>query len=493
MAKRLEKSIFDKLFNNKLLGKRKLGLPLKYNHEVVQVNKGGRFFDKVFFPKSKLDKLIGDIYERCLPGIQYLFWNEHVYWAREYGYTLQERLYHTWFRSPNVQLHAMAQTIHPWGYLEGQRRDAFIRRVHTMLPGIQAPDWAQQNRRAHDMDYNSIDVPLQAMEDVIKEATPTQHINYYQYFAFQQFFNQRNQVGYSAQRLFYNEDLRGDYYRNGYLTKNDKQIIHSWYANSQADSQVDRINNMSETERADFEKNLERWNKNIEQFFPETKNYISNPVVHKYKEEYYERNMFDIRSAIFTSKWLETVEKFSGEEIQKIHEFFLNDNTEAFFTQENADEEAKPTELYTKFVTLLDFPDISKLDRFTTYTPEQQFYDAMDKNWQINFNTVDRYRALYIGFIKNNPNSEAGSLVAEELYNPLFKKLLFEKFRFNVPEDQSHVVKALENGSSIEDLSAIAKGARENVALASTEVLKKMVDSQVRKIVRTFTWKGVPQ
>ena len=76
---------------------------------------------------------------------------------------------------------------------------------------------------------------------------------------------------------------------------------------------------------------------------------IHNPIMHKFDEPYYERNMQDIRSSIFTSKWIELVDKFTQEEIQDIHEFFLNDKTEVFFKLSGHSEEVKEAEK-TEFV-----------------------------------------------------------------------------------------------------------------------------------------------
>ena len=77
-----------------------------------------RVIDMLYYPKSKFDKFVGDVYERCLPGFKFFFWNEHVYWARDYGYTLGEKMYHSFGRNPQIKLFAMAQQIHPWGWLE---------------------------------------------------------------------------------------------------------------------------------------------------------------------------------------------------------------------------------------------------------------------------------------------------------------------------------------------------------------------------------------
>lgn len=492
MAKRLESTITDTLINSKLLGKRKLGLPIKYRYEKIQYGNAGRFYDMLYFPKSRLDKFLGNIYERIMPGLKFFFWDEKVKLARRDGMTFGERYYHNFRHAPTVQLHAMGQTIHPHGYILAQRKDAMITQTQTLLPGIEIPEWANELRRAHDVDINSISVPQKAMQMVLKEATPTQHLRKSLLFTIQGFvINNYNCFGYSAQRLFYNEELRGDFYQNGYLTEKDKKIIHGWYADAQDDSQVDRVKNMTKEEKEEFDKNCERWDKNFAEFFPEFTKKVHNPILHKYDEPHYERNLNDIRSSIFTSKWIEAINNnsFNSDEIQNIHEFFLNENTSVFFTQALG-EESRPTSLYKKFIDVLGFPDFFKIDRFTTYPPEKQFYDLLDGNWNINFDTVDSYRDRYVQFIKNNPNSESTSLVKEEVYNNLFRVLLSEKYGYKLSQSESYVLKALENGASFKELNEIAKGANENVHITNFEVLNNMVNTQVRKVVSTFNFKG---
>jgi len=490
MAKRIETGIFDRLINAKLLGKRKLGLPTKHYYEVVQ-SRHGRMADILLFPKNRLEKMIGNIYERFMPGMKLLIWNEKVEFARDEGLTIGERMYHYFLHAPAVQMHAMAQTVHPFAYLDLQRRDACIRQTEVLMPGITVPEWANQLKRAHDFDFNSIKIPNNAMDMVLKESTPSPHHRKQLYFAANNMaIHSQHTFGRVGQRLHFNEDLRGDFYQNGYVSESDKKIIHGWYANSQTDSLKDRIDNLSESERAEYEHNVKRWKKNYAEFYPEYQNTIHNPILHKYDEAYYERNMADIRSSIFTSKWIQNISKFSSDEIQSIHEFFLNENTSVFFTQSNVDEEYKPTALWNKFAETLNFPDIFKIDRFIAHAPELQFLDILDKNWGINFNTVDNYRAHYIQLIKNNPDTEGTSLIKEEVYNSLFRHLLKEKYNYNVAQNESFVSKALQEGVSIKELNEIAQSARESVHITSYSVLENMINTQVRKVVKTFNFKA---
>jgi len=501
MSKRLEKGIIDSLINSKFLGKRKLGLPLKYYYETNIMKKNGRFYDMLFFPKTNLEKMLVNTYEKCMPGLKYFFWDEQVKWARHHGWTLGEAFFHNFRHAPNIQLHGMAQLIHPWGWLEGQRRDAFERKVDSLIPGIKVPDWSHETRRVNDLDMNSVRVPIETVQQIYKESTPSQHINRSLYFAAQYFLGQRNVLGFPSQRLFYNEDLRGDFYSNGLKTESDKKIIHGWYADAQQDSFKDRVESMSDTERVEFEKNVDRWDKNWQEFYPELSIKKSNAVLHKYEEAHFERNMQDIRSAIFTKKWVDNSNQFSGDEIQSIYEFFVMENSEAFFTfpanrtiqatlKHNSHDEAQPTELYKKFIKVLNFPDFFKIDRFTTYPPEKQFYDLLDTNWNVDFDTVDSYSSQYIQLIKNSHDSEAASLVKEELFNPHFRSTIKNQYNYNLSETESYVLHAVQNGVSVNELHEVANRSREEVYLTSSIVLDKMINSQVRKVVKTFQWKG---
>lgn len=485
MTKRIERRFIDRLINEKLLKKRQLGLPLKYNFDKPQ--RDSLFIDKLLFPKNKLDRLLANCYERIMPGIQYFIWNDQVRWAREHGYTLAESFYTHFRHAHTITMHAMAQMVHPYGYLNAQKRDQFIRKIAVLLPGIQAPDWAQENRRVYDLDYNSFMIPFEATREVEREATPAPHSNQPTYTVIHNLFENRFNFGLNAQRLFFNEELRGDFYKTRSLSKSEKDIIHGWYGpDSQKDSQKDRLEGLSDEQRAEYNRNLERWTNNFKEFYPEVFNTLKkNRILHKYDEPYYERNMNDIRGSIFTSKWISAAEKnaFNNEDLNRLHEFFVNNNSAALFSfTENGIE---GNETYKKFVSELKFPDILKIDRFISYPPEKQFYDMLDQNWGISFETVDTYKRLYLQMIKDkNTNAEVNALVLEEVYNPLFRKVLSREFNYDLKQTESFCLKALDNGVSIQKLSELAHASSENVAMTSSASLGNMVKSQVREIVK---------
>lgn len=489
MAKRIEKNILDSLINGKLLGKRKLDKAVKYNYDAPRGRTQSTFMDRLYFPKNKFDKLVGNMFERILPGLNYFFYKDEIYYAREHGYTIAEKLYSDFRHLHYKALFAMSQMMHPFGYAEVQRKDAFIRRIYTLMPGIVAPDWAQESKRVPDMDINSLTNFISMKGEVYSESTPHQHFNQTLFTAVQNLANVQWYFGRYAQRMFYNEELRGEIYRYGKLTDSDRNTIHGWYARGQADHQKDRLDGLSEEERQEVLSQKERWDNNFINTFPEYFKEIKyHGVYHKYEEPYFERNMQNIRSSVFTKKWLDALvnKTFSDDEIQEIYHFFLGENIESFFSKnENGEYEGKA--VYNKFVKELEFPDILTLDRLTTYPPEKQFYDLMDNNWGIDFDTVDTYRRHYLNMIKNNSDVSVNKYVIEEVYNPLFRKIMSEHVGDNnIKQTESYTLKAVEKGVSIEELKDISNKSNSNTILTSSAILDKMVNNVVREVVKSL-------
>jgi len=470
--------------NLNLFKKRKLGLAVKYNYDAPTLE--NRFYDRLIFPKNFFDKLVGSVYEKCLPSIQFFIWNDKIRWARESGYTLTENFFHHFRHANSITMHAIGQMLHPYGLLNAQRRDQMIRRTQVLLPGIEIPDWAQETRRVHDLDYESVMAPFKATNEMNRESTPAPHINFSTFTTVHNIFEGRWQLGYSAQRLYFNEELRGDFYRNGLITDNEKKIIHGWYGDSQSGSQKDRIDGLSDNERAEVLKRMDKWTNNFKKYFPDVYDTVkTNKIYHKYEEPYYERNMNDIRGSIFTSKWIDAIERgvFSEDDQRNIQLSLLEGDNSGFFNITH--DSVSGNETYVKFIKEFNLPDVLKLDRISAYPPEKQFIDALDSNWGINFDTVDTYRRLYLQMIKNNnSNSEVNSLVLEEVYNPFFRKVLKNEFKYELKQTESFVLKAIENGATVEKLSLLSNSASESTFISSNANLNRFVYSQIREIVK---------
>ena len=110
----------------------------------------------------------------------------------------------------------------------------------------------------------------------------------------------------------------------------------------------------------------------------------------------------------------------------------------------------------------------------------------LDNNWGINFDAVDSYKKLYLELSKNNEDPKVTGLIKEEVYNPLFRQLLKEKYGYNLSQTESFVVKAVQNGVSSEELNYIASNARENVLVTNTKVLDNMVNTQIREVIKSM-------
>jgi hypothetical protein len=453
----------------------------------------------MYHPKNKLEKFFSLFMERSLPTFQYFVWNPHMRAARESGWTVQEKLFHNFFRINNINYHAYAQAIHPFGYLERQRGDQFIRRVETIIPGMEAPAWAQNWRRAPDFDIESVLNPLLAKDEFSKENTPKPHYNSpnYQHL---HIFNLRYNLGYPAQRLFYNEVVRGDFLK-GYFTKTDLQDIDSWYAGNYNNLEVLRRSHLSPEQLKTRDEEAERWRKNIDEFFPEFRNIKKRPDISKFDEPYYERTVNNIRFSILTGKWINAIERntFTNEEIQNIHHVFLG-RGEGLLWEKNADGNFEGTALYTKLSKTLNFPDVFALNKFTAKIPEKQFLDQLDRNLGINFRTVDAYRnrhIKYINSINKNINNEqvaraVRKFVSEEVYNPLFRQKVVKSFKLSPSSDNDSAVAALLqaniNTETLNNLDQLYQESKDQLAIFSTENQQAFL-SHVRKVVSTFTFK----
>jgi hypothetical protein len=449
------------------------------------------------FPQNKFQKSISYAFERMLPTLTYFSWKPIMEGARASGWTVQERFFFNFFRSPTYHYHIFGQYFHPYGYLERQRADQFIRRVQTILPGCEAPDWAHNNRRVPDFDFDAVDLWNKALMETHRESTPKPHANYPNYFAIGHYYNQRFQLGKWAARLFYNETVKGDSVNTGYYTKIDHEIMDSWYAGG--DNTIHKINRMSEEERQELSKNADRWLKLIDEFFPEFKNiHVKKPVL-KYEEPYFERNMADVRNAVFAEHLLRALQSkaLSENELEELASFFTQQNDSAFWEQDE-DGQYKPTELYLKFVKALNLPNIFKdLNKMSGRLLEDQYNDVCDRNWGINYHTVDAFRNRTLDLLENlNSNkqnynnkelSAIRQLVLEEVYNPFFRSSLNSQYKLKEGDNkQSLVLNALNNGAKYSDLNDLVTNSRDQFSWIMSKSVKEQFDHRMRNVAKTI-------
>jgi len=496
----IEKGIFDRFFNGYLLGKRQLWKPMKYINSVPY--RYNKWLESIIFPRTKFEQVYSNLVESMLPTLQYFMWNPLVASARQGGWTIQEKLYNNYFRNRNIYFHAYAQSLHPWGYLERQRADGFFRRVETMIPGAELPEWAQHSNRVPNFDFESVAKTFESYRSVYEEATPSPHYNTPNYFCIQHFGNQKFFLGYWGQRLFYNEKPTGNLGPTncGTVTKEDLELMNNWYG-SDRNNTHERLKLMSESERERFHKQTERWNKNILTHFPEFNNIKVETSNHKFHDPGYERNMDDIRDAIFTSKCMSVFESnvFSQAEIQSIIEYFITPEGDSNFFYVNEDDGYHHgTELYHKFIKEFNLPDIFKINKISAKPPEQVFLDRLDRNWNINFYTVDNYRKLNNKLVSRfkpqdfseavaNRSREVLNLISEEVYNALFRKQAQALFgvRAELNEGESVVLAALRKDENAFDaLFKLQEESRTAFPVANRQVRNEFL-KKIRGYLRT--------
>jgi hypothetical protein len=415
-------------------------------------------YDAIIFPKNQLEKVFSNIYERCLPGISYITYKVPMQWFREQGWTMQEAFYFNFFRWENFYYHVFSQNIHPFGYLERQRADAFIRRMNTLLPGIKAPDWAQNWRRMPDMDFDSLSTWDKAIKTAYSDATPMPHANYPIYFSVANYLNVRYQWGWIAQRFFYNEELRGDYLHTGYFSKEDREAMDTFYGNTNG---VDFLKKQSMTkeETEERKKNLEKWKALFEEFYPELKNLKLNPKSEKIDEPYFERNVKEIRDYMVAESWIKAMESntFNQEELQKIYEFFLQERTHHFWHLSEEDGKYHATDLYNKFTKALNLPSVFELNKFTAKPIHHQYQDLYEIKNNITPYTVDNFRKIHHTFIKDESYQNlpkdlqkvVNKLISEEVFNPVFRRSIksgYSSIKFD--NTKSHVLAVISQSNN---------------------------------------------
>ena len=432
-----------------------------------------------------------------MPTLQYFIWRDQVKMARRSGWTIQERYFNSFFRGhKNIYFHAYAQSMHPFGYNERQRGDHFVRRMETLIPGIEAPAWAFNQKRTPDFDFESLFNINNAYQTLHAEATPKPHYNSTDWNNLAHIFNQRFQGGYYAQRLFFNEEIRGDKYTLGPYGEVDKNLLNSWYANAD-NSYLWKVQNYSDAQRKTVKANAEKWMKLIDEHYPEFKDLKCESVTHKHNEPHYERNVNDIRRTILSEKWVSALEanKFTRDEVEEITNFFHTDSLNPFFAQDS-NGVLSSTSLFKKFNELMGLPCVFSLDRFTGEIPEHQYSRYLDVNFGINFYTVNSYKKNMVSLTNTDDFRKLNStvkdfslraLVTEEVYNPLFRRALVKNYGGS-SVNGSYVVEALKNNpKQLEDLVQHFHASRQELAIFSNESYQNFL-AKVRQVVSTFSF-----
>ena len=419
-----------------------------------------------------------------MPGFQYFIWRPLMEDARNRGVTVQERLFHQFYYDQNIIFHAYTQTLHPNTYQEIQRRTE-ISDIQAIVKGTKVPDWAFHNRRAVEFDWDSYSRLFQAMDEVKRDSTPHPHYGRPHYHAVQHYGNQRYLVGYWAQKLFFNETPRGDFWK-GYYTREDVEKLDSFKGYSIAEK------DKTPEDKQRREKDIARWKKLLLQHFPEFNGL--EPITRSVKiEPYFDRNVEEIRSTLMIKHWLSCLDKnvFSAEEVQSIHEFFLHNRDEIFWQKNEEDDTTKGTELYLKFIKAMNLPNVFDINRFSGIPPEERYLEGIEKNYGIKQSTVDEFRKLHIGYLNQIDRKDLTdgtykrirALIGEEIYNPLFKR----KISANRNDNGSTVAAVLrENGEAgLEKLETLYINSKQELHIFSKEVQAQFL-GRVRNIAKTI-------
>lgn len=451
----------------------------------------------IYFPKNKFEQTISNTFESMLPSLQYIIWNPITRWARAAGWTEQEKIAHNFWRGGNMMYHSYAQSMHPLAYIERQRGDNFFRRVETILPGIQAPDWAQHQKRAVDFDFEGALNPYRAMHIVEQESTPKPHYGYGYPSSITHIGNYRYLLGYWAARLFFNEEPKGTLGR-GYYTKEQLEVMDSWYANCENNEQL-KDKNKSTEELEVMKHQAEKWVKNIEQFFPEYAKYEVPVSTNIIEEPYLERTAEEITNSIFIQKWVTALENktFSDREIQDIYEFYVHNNDSVFWVVNHEDGLYGPTSLYTKYVNTLGLPNVFELNKYTAKVVELQYRDTLINNYNINLNTVEQYRRQHNKFLAElgKQRDDVSSLnhkrlrilITEEVFNPLFRKSLSEKAG-GAPGSYVVHLFSTHGQSVLDNLESIHSEIQQQLPFLNREVHNNYL-GRIRNVVKTFPFK----
>jgi hypothetical protein len=450
----------------------------------------------IFFPKNAFEQAFSNTFERMLPTLQYIVWNPITRWARASGWTEQEKMGHNFFRGGNMMYHSYAQSIHPMAYLERSRADNYFRRVETILPGIQAPDWAQHQKRAVDFDFEGALNPYRAMNIVEQESTPKPHYGNAYPSSISHIGNYRYLLGYWAAKFFHNEVPRGTLGR-GYYTPEHLEVLDSWYANCENNQQL-RNKEKTQEELENMKHQAQKWIKNINQFFPEYANIEPQNLTTLIEEPYLERTVEEIANSIFLQKWVNSLENktFSDKEVQDIYEFYVHNNDSVFWVVNDEDGLYHATPLYTKYVKAMGLPNVFDLNKYTARVVEQQYKDILTNNYNINLNTVEQFRRQhnkYVSELKQKDEVSAINhkrlriLITEEVYNPIYRKRLAEKAG---DASGSYVVHLFNNHgvAALDELENLHKEIQQQLPFLNKEVHNNYL-ARIRNIVKTFPFK----
>lgn len=256
---RLETSLFDKILNRGLLGKRTLGRPTKWS--IVDKTGGRGVLEAMYKPRNALEQYFGKFVHASMPLLSYFTYRFHVERARAAGMKIEDHYHQKFFREPYIHWHIYAQNFHPSTLNERIRSVHFYRKTKTLFKGFKVPDWAQ----SHKSDKYDIDVHYSrqawdnAMKDFKSEWTPMPFVgerldpNIINWFRFEQMGK-----GLSS-RYFFNEVPKPSIHRHGGHLDDPEKTLHSFKYADQEQGDILGFDTSTKEGRERLEAEIQRW------------------------------------------------------------------------------------------------------------------------------------------------------------------------------------------------------------------------------------------
>ncbi len=324
---RLEISIFDKILNRGLLGKRALGRPTKWN--IVNKTGGRGVLEAMYKPRNAFEEYLGKFVHASMPLLSYFTYRFHVERARVAGMKLEDHYHQKFFREPYIHWHIYAQNFHPSTLNERIRGVHFYRKTNTLFKGFKVPDWAQSHKNEnYDIDVHySRQAWDNAMKEFNSEWTPMPFAgerldpNLINWFRFEQ-------IGKGASsRYFFNEQPKPFWHRHGGNLDNPDKTLHSFKYGDQEHEDILGFDTSTKEGRDRLRAEVQRWKEITPEIYEaygfddnvgnQKKRYISN-------EPHFQRALTHYRSFALQQRIEKAIENetLTQEEVNSARAFF---------------------------------------------------------------------------------------------------------------------------------------------------------------------------
>jgi hypothetical protein len=139
----IERGLLDKAINGALMGKRKIGRPIRYN--IRDKGKTG-YIELLFNPRNNFEVQVSNVMIFIHPYIALITYRFHVEKSREIGIRIEDFYCNKFHKEPYFMHHVYAQYFHPETLTERVRDVNFYRRTRTLYKGFKVPEWATSDK-----------------------------------------------------------------------------------------------------------------------------------------------------------------------------------------------------------------------------------------------------------------------------------------------------------------------------------------------------------